>query len=198
MFEAFRNMYAAYFRELTEKDGLGYWKQFVDQCDPDILRDAIEHLAEVQAMRREAGQMAPAPRIQEVKRQYWGEKEKAREKQWDARFPGSVCAYCDNTGYVFVASDGVRILDPRHPVPIEPGTYGVYAAACICPVGTRVAHRKNLSGEAPDCDYHDRENNAANCFRDDDNGVGNRHARDFIRQCERLYAERERRIRKTA
>jgi len=131
--EALTDAYGAYFRPLTENDGLRHWFRWIDNpcVDLDAVIEAIEELGHI-ADRR-------PPKLGEVRATY----ERIKSEHRDTRTVSTNCDQCDNTGerWIVVGYNGGRKYIASSDKSFE--RVDIEKTSCNCHYGSR---RNNTSG----------------------------------------------------
>jgi hypothetical protein len=192
-YEKFKQMYAANFHRLTDVDGEQFWSEFVEKCDGEILKEAVERLAEVVAINKTAGRQTSAPKLAEIKAQYYTIKTVSDEKRRTAAIGKSTCGYCDGLGSVIIVVHAGKLVDVRRP-PVAPyPLIAWYVHPCRCSIGY-------LNVSEAECSMQSRVNAVKNSIpwsmEHGEQIIGGEEAAwNLVWECDRRYTEAQKQIR---
>ena len=137
-FKLFNDKYASLFgKRIKADDGGQFWNEFIEKTDWTILEKTLDKIAEAKEIKRRHENKAyiSAPRLPEVKSDYffaWREKQEAERR---AQGTNGYCGSCMGAGWLYCAFDekgnAIDITMPFN----APMHTGLQIAACECDKG---------------------------------------------------------------
>jgi hypothetical protein len=181
----FRKLWAAYFKNLTESDGIEFWAEFVSKSDWAVLRESVEKLADQYASSSQEG-YTKLPRLNNLKSLYW-----ILFKTGNKYEHGSPpCSRCDSSGVVKIVKNMKKnvIMNPSKPEPVHCRELGVYVAPCGCGWGRAADIHLSKKENQRYFTSGERGVFSINSFGDGDSS--DCHAGEYIRKCHNLHLDR--------
>jgi hypothetical protein len=137
-FEMFNDKYASLFgKRISSNDGAQYWKDFIDKSDLVILAKVLDTIAEKKENIRRAEGKAyiTAPKMPEVKHDYFDAWRDKQQNERRARGVDGHCGVCMGNGWIYCVFDekdnAIDITKSFH----APRHAGLQIAACECDRG---------------------------------------------------------------
>lgn len=132
----FHDLYSTNVRQLYKTENLKEWQRFVENCNDEVLKDAVYRIADICASQKEQHRTLSSS-LGDLKAQY---KKMLHDKGFVRGSNGPDCSICGNTGLVLVVQVGGSygpLCNPRKPHNEDSNSLGLFSAPCTCKRGDR-------------------------------------------------------------